>query len=80
MDFSFRRPVYPGDAITCELFVESIDDSGFARAHALLTNPHGVEVMTAILEGYLPDVAARDRLGRMMEEGDPTNPLRGERS
>jgi len=79
MDFSFRRPVYPGDAVTCELTVDSIDESRFARARARLTNRDGVEVMTAILEGYLPDSAARDRLGQMMEEGDPTNPLRDRR-
>jgi 3-hydroxybutyryl-CoA dehydratase len=80
MDFAFKKPVYPGDTITCELTVRSVDDDQFARAHALLTNQDGVRVMTAALEGYLPDPAARDRLGQMMEDGDPTNPLRDERS
>ena len=41
MAFSFRRPVYPGDAITCELTVDSVDESRFARARARLTNQDG---------------------------------------
>lgn len=79
MDFSFLRPVYPGDAITCELTVDSIDESRFARARGRLTNQDGVEVIAVALEGYLPEPAARERLGQMIDEGDPTNPLRDRR-
>jgi hypothetical protein len=43
-----------------------------------LTNQDGVEVMTVALQGVLPDPACRERLSRMMAEGDPTNPLRDE--
>jgi 3-hydroxybutyryl-CoA dehydratase len=79
MDFAFKKPVHPGDLITCELTVESVDASHFARANARLRNQHGVEVMTAALEGYLPDPASRERLKQMMAAGDPTNPLRNTR-
>ena len=79
MDFSFKKPVHPGDVITCELTVQSVDVSHFARAHARMTNQDGVEVMTADLEGYLPDPASRERLKQMMTDGDPTNPLRDTR-
>lgn len=79
MDFSFRKPVYPGDAVTCELIVDSIDESRFSRARARLTNQDGVEVIAVSLEGYLPELAARERLSQMIDEGDPTNPLRDQR-
>jgi acyl dehydratase len=75
MDFSFRKPVHPGDTITCELTVQDVDASHFAHAQALLTNQDGVEVMTVALEGYLPDPPARSRLNEMIAAGDPTNPL-----
>ena len=76
MDFSFKKPVHPGDAITCELTVDSVDANGFARGHAQLINQDGVEVIGAALEGFQPEPAARERLSQMMAEGDPTNPLR----
>jgi acyl dehydratase len=78
MDFAFKKPVHPGDLIHCELTVDGVDASQFARAHARLTNQDGVEVMTVALQGVLPDPACRERLSRMMAEGDPTNPLRDE--
>jgi acyl dehydratase len=80
MQFAFKKPVYPGDTITCELTVDGVDASHYARAHARWSNQDGAEVMTAVLEGYLPDPAARGRLNQMMEDGDPTNPLRDRRS
>ena len=79
MEFAFKKPVHPGDVITCELTVDSVDANHFARAHARLTNQDGVEVMAATLEGYLPDPASRERLNQMMADGDPTNPLRDTR-
>lgn len=79
MDFAFKKPVYPGDTITCELTVDGVDASRFARANARLTNQDGVEVMAVALEGFLPDAAARDRLSQMIADGDSTNPLRDRR-
>jgi len=80
MQFAFKKPVHAGDTITCDLAVDTVDASHFARGHARLCNQDGAEVMSVVLEGYLPDPAARDRLHQMMEAGDPTNPLRDERS
>jgi acyl dehydratase len=80
MDFAFKKPVHPGDVITCELTVDGVEPSHFARAHARLTNQDGEEVMAVVLEGYLPDPAARERLNQMITDGDPTNPLRDRRS
>ena len=80
MGFEFKKPVYPGDTITCELTVDVVDASHLAHAHARWTNQDGVEVMAGALEGYLPDRATRDRLNEMMADGDPTNPLRDRRS
>lgn len=79
MDFSFRKPIYPGDTITCELTVDTVNAEGFARANARLTNQDGVEVIGVVLEGLPPDPAARDRLRQMIALGDPTNPLRDRR-
>jgi acyl dehydratase len=79
MKFAFKKPVRPGDIVTCELTLESVDASHFARAHARLCNQQGVEVMTVALEGYLPDPSSRERLHQMIAEGDPTNPLRDAR-
>ena len=79
MDFAFKKPVHPGDVITCELTVQSVDAIHFARAHARLTNQDGVEVITVVLEGLPPEPAARDRLCQMIALGDPTNPLRDRR-
>jgi hypothetical protein len=79
MDFSFKKPIYPGEPITCEFTVDGVDASRFARAHARLTNRDGVEVMAVVLEGFLPDPPARDRLSQMIADGDPTNPLRDRR-
>ena len=80
MQFAFKKPVYPGDIITCDLTVESVDASHFARANARLRNQDGAEVISVVLGGYLPDAAARQRLSQMLETGDPTNPLRDRRS
>ena len=63
-----------------ELTVDGVEPSHFARAHARLTNQDGEEVMGVVLEGYLPDPAARERLHQMTSEGDPSNPLRDRRS
>jgi acyl dehydratase len=77
MSFRFRRPVYPGDTITCEMTITELEDSGRARAECVYWNQRGEEVITAELEGYLPGPAERELLAQMLEEGDPTNGLGG---
>lgn len=78
MSFRFRRPVYPGDTITCELTLRELDERDRARAEAVFTNQHDQRVMTAELTGYLPVAAERELLATMLAKGDPTNPLSGE--
>jgi len=89
MSFRFLRPVYVGDAVTCELTIRELDAHGRARAEAVFTNQRGETVMRGELTGRLPVGDDRCLLRRMLEQGDPTNPLgdghrqtrrRGERS
>jgi len=75
MSFRFRRPVYPGDTITCRLVISEVDERGRARAAATFTNQHGEQVAIAELTGYLPTDRAREILADMVAEGDPTNAI-----
>jgi len=77
MSFRFRRPVCIGDTVTCEMTIDELDDRGYARASCRFENQRGETVLTGTLEGYLPGDGERELLGRMLEEGDPTNGLQG---
>lgn len=76
MNFRFKRPVYPGETITCTLTITEVDEKGRARADAVLVNQEGEVVLTAQLTGRLPGKAEIRVLRQMVEEGDPTNGLR----
>jgi 3-hydroxybutyryl-CoA dehydratase len=76
-DFSFVRPVFIGDTITCTLKVEGIDDDGRTRAKAVFVNQRNETVLESDLEGILPGEAEREVMRAMVAEGDPTNKLRG---
>jgi len=71
----FRKPVYVGETVTCELTITSVDARRRAVAHAVLTNARGDVVQRATLTGVLPRDSAQARLAAMLDEGDPTNPL-----
>ncbi|MDY0004620.1 MAG: MaoC family dehydratase [Polyangia bacterium] len=75
MSFRFLAPVYPGDAISCELVLESLDEDGRARASASMTNQRGEPVLRAELFGRLPAAPERALLKDMLDRGDPTNLL-----
>ncbi len=75
MSFHFLRPVYVGDTVTCELAIRELDAHGRARAEAAFTNQRGELVMRGELRGRLPVGEDRRLLCRMLERGDPTNPL-----
>lgn len=75
MRFSFLKPVYVGDTVTCEMTIVEVDQRGKALARARFTNQEGELVMEAELQGYLPTEDERALLSRMLEEGDTTNPL-----
>ena len=79
MKFSFLRPVYIGDTITCTLTVSSLNEKGFAKANAVMVNQQGVETMRCTLQGYLPGEKEKIRLSEMIDEKDPTNTIRDKR-
>jgi 3-hydroxybutyryl-CoA dehydratase len=75
MDFRFKRPVYFGDSITCLVTITKLEADGKAEALAVMTNQDGVEVLQALLEGFVPGPAEKEVLEAMQAEGDPSNPL-----
>lgn len=78
MAFRFRRPVYPGDTVTCAFTITDVNARGRAEAEAVWTNQHGAKVLEASLSGFLPSAADKAVMRAMTAEGDPTNPLRDE--
>lgn len=75
MDFSFKRPVYFGDTITCAWTFTDIDARGRAKAVVEFSNQDGQIVISANVKGILPNVDERAILKAMVAEGDPTNKL-----
>jgi 3-hydroxybutyryl-CoA dehydratase len=75
MNFKFKKPVYPGDTVTCELTIVKMDARGFGEAEVLFTNSDGTVVIEAEVKGNLPGEPEREVMNQMVEEGDPTNPI-----
>ena len=75
MNFRFKRPVYFGDTITCDLTITEIDERNRAKALAVYKNQDDVIVLKADLEGIVPGPPERKVLSTMVKEGDPTNKL-----
>ena len=75
MRFKYLKPVYLGDTITCAVTITSIDDAGRAEAEAFFTNEAGDQVCYAFLTGRLPPEKDRELLGKIVDEGDPSNKL-----
>jgi len=75
MNFKFKRPVYPGDTITCELTIRKMNDRGFGEAEVTFTHSDGTVVIEAEVKGNLPGDPERAVMNQMIEEGDPTNPM-----
>jgi acyl dehydratase len=73
MSFAFKKPVYIGDTIKCDLTLLEIDARGRAKAEAVLTNQHHITVLQAVLFGIIPGRQEKQVLTDMMSEGDPTN-------
>ncbi len=76
MRFRFRRPVYIGETIVCELTIVEIGVRGRARAEARFTNDLGQVVLESEVTGYVPGSEEKFVLNAMIEEGDPTNAIR----
>lgn len=75
MGFHFRRPVYPGDTVTCRMTLLAVDARWRARAEAVFLNQHGETVLEGSLEGIVPGPGEQNLLQDMMAAGDPTNGL-----
>jgi len=73
MNFKFKKPVYFGDTIKCELTFNDINTNGFAEADAVFKRLDGIVVLEAVVKGYLPGEPEREVMNMMIEEGDPTN-------
>ncbi|UCF32201.1 MAG: MaoC family dehydratase [bacterium] len=78
MNFRFRKPVYFGDTVTCRLTVDEMDDRNRVKCSAVFANQDGDTVIEAQLFGIVPGPVEREVMVKMVEEGDPTNRLRGE--
>ena len=73
MNFSFKKPIFFGDTIVCDLTITDIDDRDWATAKAEYKNQDGTIVMEAILRGIIPGSNEKDVMRAMIAEGDPTN-------
>jgi acyl dehydratase len=76
MSFRFLGPVSFDETVSCTLTVHTVDPRGKARASAEMRAGDGRLVATAELFGLLPAAADRAVMQRMVDEGDPSNPLR----
>ena len=73
MAYSFKKPVYFCDTITCYFTITDIDDRGRARAEAVFKNQNEETVLEAHLTGIIPGSKEKRVMNAMMAEGDPTN-------
>jgi acyl dehydratase len=76
MNFKFKKPVYVGDTITCDLAITKMDVRGLVEAEVAFTNSDGAVVIEAYVKGNLPGERERAIMELMVKEGDPTNPIR----
>ncbi len=73
MSFSFKKPVYFGDNIVCNLIITELDDNGWVNAKAEYKNQNGTIVIEALLKGIVPGFKEKEVMKAMVAEGDPTN-------
>jgi acyl dehydratase len=76
MSFRFLGPVFFDETVSCTLTVHTVGPRGKSRASAEMRTADGRRVATAELFGLLPSAADRAVMQRMVDEGDPSNPLR----
>ncbi len=80
MSFQFLKPVHFGEMLCCTITITRLEEDGRAEAEAEWTNPAGERVLLAQLRGRLPCGSERELLARIIDEGDPANPLHGRES
>lgn len=71
MAFDFKRPVYPGDTVTCVWLITESDSKGRGTAVVTLTTEDGVVVLEGETRGIVPNADQRQILKRLLIEGDP---------
>jgi len=67
MNFKFKKPVYPGDTITCELTIRNMNARGFGEADVIFTHSDGTVVIEAEVKGNLPGEPERELMSLMIE-------------
>ena len=77
MNFQFKRPVYPEQAVLCEWVITEMDERGRAKASVVMTNESGEVVLTADVGGVVSGERQKELLKKMVAAGDLHNPLRG---
>jgi acyl dehydratase len=75
MRFQFKKPVYIGETISCNLTITRVDPLGRAEAEAKFRNGESAVVLEALLKGMLPGPREREVMTAMLREGDPTNKI-----
>lgn len=75
MTLDFRRPVYVGDTIQCNLVITKIGDRGHAKAKVVCTDKDGLAVLKGIVTGIVPGSQEKQVMKDMIAEGDPTNKI-----
>jgi acyl dehydratase len=73
MHFRFRKPVFFGDTITCQLRITEVDERNRAKAEALFKNQNDEMVIEASVAGIIPGLLERKVMEQMAAEGDPAN-------
>ncbi|WP_454188770.1 MaoC family dehydratase [Pseudomonas sp. ADAK2 TE3594] len=73
MTFHLKRPVYPGDTVTCHWLIKDTDEKGRATAVVTMTNEDGITVLEGETSGVLPGPQEREIMRQMLAESDPTN-------
>jgi acyl dehydratase len=75
MTFKYRKPVYIGDTIKCDITITELDEKGFIKGEAVFTNGDDITVLEAVVTGFIPGDQEKKVMKEMVAEGDPTNKL-----
>jgi acyl dehydratase len=75
MTFKYRKPVYFGETITCDITIIEIDEKGFIKGEAVFTNQDDIIVLEAEVTGFVAGDQERQVMKEMVAEGDPTNKI-----
>lgn len=75
MTFKYRKPVYFGDTIRCDLTVTELDEKGFIKGEAVFRNEHDITVLEAVVTGIVAGDQEKQVMKGMLAEGDPTNKI-----